>query len=143
MTITDIKNQLISHFYDNSSFDMEVDSAKINLDDELNKVRAEVISTVLGELVDLGMIKKVARETWLLTQPFDSFSQTVVLSASASEVIADTINSFRDANDITGDLCDKTKIKEEDVMNLINILHSLLEDDLPPEAFEDDNEEIE
>lgn len=130
MSIIEIKNQLISHFYDNDTFDILVDSNKIELDDSLLSVRQQVVSTVLGELETMGMIKKVSqgeRTIWMLTQSFDTFNQTVVLSASSSEIIADTINSFRDANEISGDVCDKTRISEADILNLVNICHVLLE----------------
>lgn len=130
MTIIEIKNQIISHFFDNTSFDLATDAAKIQLPDELGAARDEILASVLTELEVIGMIKKVAwsaKSIWLLTQPFDSFNQTVVLSAAASEILADTINSFRDANEISGDICDKTKISEDDILNLVNICHVLLD----------------
>ncbi len=146
MTIIEIKNQLISHFYDKNVFDVETDSPKIQLSDELESVRKEVIESVLAELAASGMVKQVAsaqKNVWLLTQSFDTFNQTVVLSAAASEVIGDTINQFREVNDIPGDTCDKTKITEADIMNLINILHVLIESDLDDEDEDDEIEEIE
>lgn len=132
MTIIEIKNQVISHFFDNDSFDMEVDGPKITLSEDIEGARVEVLTSVLSELETLGMIKKVAwaaKSIWLLTQPFDSFNQSITLSAGAAELIADTINSFRDANEISGDICDKTKISEPDIMNIINICHVLLDTD--------------
>ncbi len=141
MTIVEIKNQLISHFYENNVFNMETDGPKINLSDDLESVRKEVINTVLLELASVNVVKKVEsaeKSVWLLTQSFDSFNQSVVLSAAASEIIADTINDFRDANDIPGDTCDKTKITEADIMNLINICHALLESGAD---FDDEDEE--
>lgn len=130
MSIIEIKNQLISHFYDNDSFDLLDDVDKIRLDDKLLIVKQQVVSSVLAELETMGMIKKVSegeRTVWLLTQSFDTFNQSVVLSAASSEIIADTINSFRDANEISGDICDKTRINESDILNLVNICHVLLE----------------
>lgn len=130
MTIIEIKNQLISHFYDKDVFDMEIDGPKIRLSDDLERVRKEVINTVLFDLEAINVIKKVEsaeKSVWMLTQSFDSFNQSVVLSASASESIAETINDFRDANDIPGDTCDKTKITEADIVNLVNIIYALIE----------------
>ena len=141
MSIIEIKNQLISHFYDNDSFTVSEDSPdlqKIQLDDNLNYIKGDVVSSVLLELETMGMVKKVSAGVWLLTQSFDTFSQSVILSANSSEIIADTINSFRDANEITGDVCDKTKIVESDIMNLVNICHVLLE-----EGSQENEEEIE
>ncbi len=143
MTIVEIKNQLISHFYDKNVFDMDIDGPKVRLDDDLESVRKEVIHTVLLELAAINVVKKVdsaEKSIWLLTQSFDSFNQTVVLSAAASEIIADTINDFREANDIPGDTCDKTKIMEADIMNLINICHALLESGVDDFEDEDDDE---
>jgi hypothetical protein len=131
MSIIEIKNQLISHFYDNDSFTVSPDSPdiqKIQLDDNLSHVKDDIIASVLSELETMGMIKKVSAQVWLLTQSFDTFNQSVILSANSSEIIADTINSFRDANEISGDVCDKTKIVEADIMNLVNICHALLEE---------------
>lgn len=145
MTIIEIKNQLISHFYDKNVFDMEVDAPKIRLSDELEPVRKEVIETVLYDLMAANLTRKVQsaqRSVWLLTQPFDSFNQSVIISASAAEIISDTINDFRDVNDIPGDLCDKTKIVEADIMNLINIVHVLLDSD-PDDDLDMDAEDIE
>lgn len=142
MSIIEIKNQLISHFYENDSFDMSTDAEKINLDDNLISVREEVISSVLNELEIMGMIKKVAwmtKSIWLLTQSFETFNQSVILNATSSEIIADTINSFRHANEISGDTCDKTKISETDILNLVNICHLFLE----KETENDNREEIE
>lgn len=141
MTIIEIKNQLISHFYDKNVFDMEADEKKIQLADDLESVRKELIGTVLAELSAIGMVKKIespAKTIWLLTQSFESFNQSVVLSAAASEIIGDTINQFREANDLAGDLCDKTKITESDLLNLVNICHVLLESG--PDDFGEDFE---
>lgn len=130
MTIIEIKNQLIAHFYDSTVFDMEVDGGKIRLTDELERARREVLTTVLNDLVTKGMLVRVEspeKAIWVLTQSFDSFSQSLILSAASADVIADLINEFRDANEIPGDLCDKTRITEADIMNLVNICHVLLE----------------
>jgi hypothetical protein len=123
---------------------METDGPKIRLSDDLESVRKEVINTVLLELASMSVIKKIEsaeKSIWILTQSFDSFNQSVVLSAGASEVIADTINDFREANDIPGDTCDKTKITEMDIMNLVNICHALLESG--SDDFDDDGETAE
>lgn len=144
MTIVDIKNQLISHLFDNDSFDLAQDGPKLTLSDDLEPVRAEVVASVLGELEDMKMVKKVSfgeRSVWLLTQPFDSFSQTLVLSAAASEILAETINSFRDANEIEADICDKTKITEEDLINLVNICHVLLDGSDMIDGFDEEEDE--
>lgn len=141
MTIIEIKNQLISHFYDHESFSMDDDGPKIRLSEDLEKVREAVIETVLYDLAASNLVRKVhsaEKSVWLLTQSFDSFSQTVHLSAPAAEMIADIINDFRDINDIPGDMCDKTKIIEADLVNLVNIIHVLLENE---EIIEEDEEE--
>lgn len=132
MTIIEIKNQLISHFYENTVFDMESDGLKINLPENLDGSRREVIATVLNDLVARGMLVKVDstdKSIWILTQSFDSFNQQVVISAACANAISETINDFREANNIPGDLCDKTKITEADIMNLVNIVYVLLDDE--------------
>jgi hypothetical protein len=142
MTIVEIKNQLISHFYEQTVFDMETDGPKINLSEDLEGSRREVIATVLAELAARGMVVKVEspdKSVWILTQSFDSFSQQVVIGAACAEAIAETINDFRDANEIPGDLADKTKISETDIMNLVNIIYVLLDNE--DKSFDTDTEE--
>lgn len=141
MTIIEIKNQLISHFYDQQSFCMQDDGPKISLSEDLEKVREQVIETALQDLAAANLVRKIQsadKSVWLLTQSFESFNQTVVLSAPAAEIIADMINDFREINDIPGDTCDKTRIVEADLMNLVNIIHVLLENDEAPADFEED-----
>lgn len=139
MTIVDIKNQLISHYFDNDSFDLAEDGPKLTLSDDLEAARPHVVTSVLDELEEMKMVKRIkGTDVWLLTQSFDSFNQTVVLSAAASEILADTINWFREENEIEADLVDKTKLTEHDIMNLVNICHVLLDDG--DEIDEDDEE---
>jgi hypothetical protein len=130
MTIIEIKNQLVSHFFDNTIFNLLTDADKITLDEETAQFREGAIRTALLELEETGMVKRVQnlkREAWILTQSFDSYNQNVQITASTAEIVAETINAFREANNISGDICDKTKITEKDIVNLLNICHALSE----------------
>ena len=129
MTIVEIKNQIITHFGDKNSFNIETDGGKIELSEDLASFRADVIKAVMTDLEGVGMIKRIAttQDLWVLTQSFGSFSQNVTISAGVGEVIADQINWFREGNDITDDVCDKTNITESDLLMLCNIIVSILE----------------
>lgn len=144
MTIVEIKNQVLTHFFNNTIFSLSSDSQKIELDDDLKPLTEEVVRTVLVDLENLGLIKKVAsaqKEIWILTQSLTAFNQNVTITAATAEMISDTINSFREANEISGDISDKTKITEADIINLVNISHIMAETPLDDEESEDDNEE--
>jgi hypothetical protein len=141
MTIVEIKNQIIGHFYEHDSFNLESDGPKIELSDDLSPSRVEVLRAVLADLEALTMIKRVAsgaNEIWILAQSFGSFNQSVVISAPVGEAICDQINWFRDANDIGGDIPDKTKITEADILNLCNIIEVILQNG--DEEFDDDED---
>ncbi len=141
MTIVEIKNQLITHFYDNDSFDLDTDGKKIQIDDEMESMRSATIRAILGDLESSGIVKCIEsseKTIWILVQSFHTFTQSVTISAASAEIIGDTINMFRDANDINGDVCDKMKITESDILNLVNICHVLLESE--PIDFDEDQE---
>lgn len=130
MTIVEIKNQLLSHFFENTVFNMSSHIDKIELTEEISPMKSEIVRTVLNELELLGLVRKVAssnNEVWILVQSLHSFHQNLSISAATAEIIADTINSFREANEIDGDTCDKTKITESDILNLVNISHIMAE----------------
>ena len=74
-----------------------------------------------------------------MTQSFESLSQAVTITAPVGEAICETINAFREANDIGGDAPDKTKIVESDLMNLVNIIQVLLQSG--DEIFDQDDGE--
>jgi len=131
MTITEVKNQLISHFQSNSVLTLDSVSFKsIELDKETENLREQVIRAALEELETIGMVKKLVNPTgdaWILTQSFGSFTQQVTLSPHCAEWLANTLNQFREANEMDGDECDKTRITEKDIVNLLEILHTILE----------------
>lgn len=143
MTIVEIKNQIIGHFYEKDSFNLQEDGPKIELSEDLEPIRAETLRSVLSDLEALNMVKRVAggaNEVWILTQSFESFNQAVIITAPVGEAICDQINWFREANGIQGDAPDKTKITETDIMNLVNIIEVILQDganDLDDEDGED------
>ncbi len=130
MTIVEIKNQIMGHFYEHDSFNLDADAAKIELSDDLAAIRRELVISVLNDLETIGIVKRVvsgASELWILNQSFESLNQSVVISAPVGEAICEQINGFREANDIGGDAPDKTKITEADLLNLVNIIQVLLQ----------------
>lgn len=140
MTIVDVKNQLISHFFTKDIFTPD-DFTSIKLDEASDEYRDELISAALGELERGGVLFKVSSSTktaYVLSQNLGSFTQQVTLSPGAAEAIAETVNPFRIANEEAEwmQVCDKTNINELDVLNLINIIHFLLDNEQDDAEFE-------
>lgn len=131
MTITDIKNQILSFFSNEDMFVLDGPEAKqIELNDKSEPYREELLRSALVELEIAGIVKRVSSPestAWILVKSFGSFTQQVTLSPYTIEWIANTINSYLAANDKTEDICDKSNITEKDIVNLLHILHEGLE----------------
>lgn len=145
MNIIYVKNLLLSFFLENDYFDMDIHSEGILLGKELDDLKKDLLRTALTDLESTGMLKKILskkKECWFLTRDLNSFHQSVVLSPNTIEYIANTINSFREANSIIGNACDKTKITETDILGLVSICHSLADNEISRdiEGFEDESE---
>lgn len=131
MTILQVKNQLISHFFSNDTFEFEKHQLMVEFEKDVASFRAEMLKAALTELEQVGVVKKMAiegREMWVLTQSMHSFNQQVVISPICAELIANTVNAVNEIQNIDVE-CDKTKIDEQDLMRLVQIVEDMLEDD--------------
>lgn len=124
MTILAVKNQLITHFLSNDTFEFSRHALEIEFDKDLIGFREEMIRAAMAELETLGLIKKLSnheREIWVLAQPLNAFNQQVTIGPLVAEIIANTINFYNESENIEVQ-CDKTKIDEEDIMRLVSIV---------------------
>lgn len=131
MTILDIKNQLVTHFFNSDVFAIGGQEAStIKFSDDLAPFRDQALRAALLELELAGIVKKLGNpdgDAWVLHQSFGSVPQTVVISPQCAEWLGNTINGFREAHDLDEDACDKTRITENDIVNLLSILHQVME----------------
>lgn len=132
MTVIEVRNKILEHFLTESYFCDKEHLEKLNLGSYFKNKSDLAAAMVLEALRDLEAAKLIRKclaggfVFWVLEQPLASYPQTVTLSIPTITMIADTINKYRDSCNITGDVCDKTKIKEEDIQNLVYIIMNLM-----------------
>lgn len=126
MTLSEIRNQILGHFVTNDHFSIEDDAGKITLPDSLVPSRDEIIALALSDLEKIDVVAKIGQDKWILRTPLISIRQNIQISGQTAELIADFINTYRDANGIKGDVCNKLDINERDLLNFLQIAHSLL-----------------
>lgn len=142
MTILDVKNQLVSYFFGSDVFNIGGQEAdQIKLADDLAPYRQQALRAALQELELTGIVKRLASpdgDAWVLNQSFGSVPQTVVISPQCAEWLGNTINGFREAHDLEEDACDKTRITENDIVNLLSILHQVMEHEADSEDADEE-----
>ena len=124
MTVLDASGKLFSWFQDNDSFCLQEDLNKVILITEDRKRDTASLRAGLKSLEEGGLIKEQVigeAEYWVLSRPFESFEQTVELSAPLTKAIAEQINGFCDLINDQRDRCDAASIKEKDIRNLVFI----------------------
>lgn len=137
MTITEVKNEVLSHFFNNPILSQD-DFVKIKVEGVTEEVKADLILAALRELVKIDMVAQISgigltsfsqKECWALVRPFAEYGQSIDISPFAAELIANTINSFTSSNDIEGPVADKTNLDEGDIIALVDIIHEILDPD--------------
>jgi hypothetical protein len=122
MTILEVKNQLITHFLSQDTFEFNRHQLMVTFDKETADFREGLLKAALAELEALAVVKRMVvdeREVWVLVQPMTQcFMQQVTIGPLVAEVIANTVNFIREAEGIDT-LCDKTKIGELDLLFLV------------------------
>ena len=78
-----------------------------------------------GEL--LAVTKELEDTYWILKKPFNAFPQTVSLSPESCLAISEIINNFCEKMNDTSNMCDPSKIVDEDIKNLIYIMRLLVD----------------
>jgi len=138
MTLVDIKNSLLSHFLNSSTFNLESDlnSIKVNRKedgDELVDNKVEVIRYALDDLVRLGLVAKVKDGLYVLVSPLNQMNQTVVINPVTAMMICDMVNSWTtDTGEMkeTGYVVNKLAITDRDIAALCHICHVMLSNDM-------------
>jgi hypothetical protein len=144
MTLTHVKNLILSHFFQNSTFSIRDDSATIEFDKEdqdsekLIPFKDDLIRMAIKDFEAVGLLKQVNAESemYILIQPISAFTQQVVISPLCAEMLGDTVNGFLQSTD-SDRVCNKLAITENDIMTLVHAYHSLLEDVELGEDFPD------
>ncbi len=147
MTLLQVKNQLITLFFSQDSFEFKRDQLKVEFDKDSADFREPLLREALTDLEKLGIVKKMVvgeepdlkRESWILAQPLFTFNQSVTVSSLAASVVADTINQIADIFELNLS-CDKTQLTEQDLLKLCAIIDHLMdgEDDEPGAPGEDE-----
>ena len=138
MTLVDIKNHIFTHLMTESTFSLgdDVTSVKLNKED-LTEVVAQhkiaLFKTALTDLVRAGILAEVETVPglYVLTQPLNSYSQNVTLSAMTAEMVVDLVNGFGEAlSDEEGPpyVANKMGITGEDIARLCHICHMVLDE---------------
>jgi hypothetical protein len=115
----------------------EPKSAKQSLDQDaeldetlfISRNKAALITLALKEMQESGLVKPVTTELdfWLLVRPLNQIAQTVSISAPTADMIAEIVNSYREANNVEGGMISKLAIDEGDINNLCAICLDLLD----------------
>lgn len=141
LTLVDIKNHIFSHLMTESTFSLNDDIASIKLPkDELTETVAQyktgLFKTALTDLVRLGILAEVEAAggggIYVLTQPLNSYTQTVTLAPMTAEMVGDLVNGFSDmlSENDNGDgyRANKMNITGEDIARLCHICHMILDE---------------
>lgn len=153
MTLLNVRNQILGLFTDRDTL-TTADFAAIKLTEELEPHREAIVRTVLQDLSESGMIRDLKApgqdlaSAWVLTCALGSAGQQVGISLELAASIAEEVNAYRDANDLTEEWpeTDALAINENSVLMLLDIIGDLRHEDsdepLPGDEWkgEDDGE---
>ena len=143
MTLVDIKNHIFTHLLTESTFSLSDDIASIKFSkEELTETvvqhKVGLFRTALSDLVKQGVVSEIEGSPgiYVLTQPLNSYSQTVILSPIVAEMVGDLVNGFSDAlnggDERDGYIVNKMQITGEDIGRLCHMCHMILDEGPPP-----------
>ncbi len=149
MTIVDIRNQIISHFFTNDTFSLKFDISKIQVGENQEPCKETLIYQVFAGLQSqdaVTIIQDVNDTIFVLNDSFANSTQTLTISGVTANAVGEAINQYRDAVGIEDNACNKLSITEKDILNLCIICGDLLEADFQElmdqeEGDEDDEDE--
>ena len=138
MNLSEVRNQIISVFCEKPVFEAS-DMDCVKLPKEMNVRRDEIISAALSQLQETGLIKEVGEDYWMLNHPIGSSGQEIKLSMNTCNNIAETINTFLDAQgDDETPKADSLNLNEGHIITLLQILDVILMEDELGEREDDD-----
>lgn len=134
MTLTEIKNQLITFFLKNDTFFSPKDLKSIKVSKNQEFIKNELVSSVLDQMEKDGMIKKITPNTvstdynYSATNilPFSMLGQTVEIGAQTAELISEIVNQYNESSGNKSEIVDKLNITEMDIQKLGIITAQLL-----------------
>lgn len=138
MTIVDIKNALFTHLFTSNTFSLADDVASLGLNDkELGETLAQhkvgLVRAALEDMAHAGILVPIAEGVYVLTQPLNAFSQQVVISPLAAEMVADMVNGWHAGLDGPPYTANKMTITTYDIETLCHYLHFMLDEDTQPD----------
>lgn len=134
MTVSDIRNQVLSHFVRTTYYSSAEHYLTLGFSEEQFKQEKLLKALIQESLRDLEagkLIRKCVTEGstfWVLEKPFADYEQSVTLSGLTVNLIAETINGYRTMVGLQDSFCDKSNISEKDIQNLAIIVGTLLKD---------------
>ncbi len=129
MTITGVRNQVLTILIKNDAFVLNTDSAKIKVPKNLAPVKTQLIHASLEALEKSQYVRKVVTADdvfWLFESDISAQEQAVVITPYTADAIANIINQYREAMNIAPGECDKMRITEEDLQSIVVICGQLL-----------------
>lgn len=139
MTLVDIKNHIFTHLLTESTFSLADDISPIKFSKEeltetVSQHKVGLFKTALTEMVRNGVVAEIEGSpgVYVLTQPLNSYSQTVILPPIVAEMVGDLVNGFSNAisDDEGGEryTVNKMQITGEDIGRLCHICHMILDE---------------
>lgn len=126
MTLLDINNQLVDFFLNEEKFSLTDNIKDIHIPETYTEYTRNIIVAGLDNLVNNGMLIKLNDDLYILKQPINSFNQSVILSPNIASAITDKVNMLSTEDD-EEDTCNVLNITEEDIIKLLIIIDTLLE----------------
>lgn len=141
MTIFDIRNALARHFMTSTVFQLLKDSPNFKINDisvegdqiisHNPEAKVKLIDAALESMEKDEILKGVqlldGDKIYVLVKPVETFVQSVDISPACADLIYNIITSYRKANNIESDKCDRLGITENDIFNLAVICRKSLE----------------
>ncbi len=124
MTLLDINNQLIEFFLQNEKFSINENLKGISVPEEYIEYTKQLIVSSLDSLVSTGVLVKLSDDIYILKQPINNFTQSIIISPNIASAIADKCNMMTEDGDETSAL----NITEGDIVKLLIIIDTLLEE---------------
>lgn len=127
MTLQNIRLQLIRHFCDKDTLSSnEFDEFKV--DNSLLGIKTDLIQAALVELREMGICREVVvGKIWMLTNPIENMRQELTLSLPVCVLLADTIETFFQANNMKYEKINPFNISEAHIITVIQILGDILD----------------
>lgn len=132
MTIVDIRNQIISHFFTSDTFSLKFDISKITVGKNQEDCKDSLVYQVMRGLEQQGALSIVSDVTdtiFVLNDSFSNSTQDLRISGMVANAIGEAINQYREAMGDEEHACNKLSITERDILNLCIICGDLLESD--------------